>query len=99
MKVILFLLLLSFSVSASDSLRSINMDALEFEFYPCSIKGSIIKLDLASLKKYNDSLMVIKDGKVKYTWKNKSMLFREKSYIGCYKLLSIRWGFGYQLFY
>lgn len=101
MRIIFFLLLFCLPVIAGnkDSLRSVNLDALEFEFFPCTIKSPIIKLNHASLKKYTDSLMIIKHGKIKYMWKNKSKLFREKQYLGCYKILSIRWNFGYQLFY
>ena len=99
MRAVFFLVLFCLPILADDSLRSINLDALEFEFYPCTIKGPIIKLDHVSLKKYTDSIMIIKHKDAKYYWKNKSVLFRGKKNLGCYKLLLVRWNFGYQLFY
>lgn len=100
MKVILFIVMLCLPIFAlDDSLWSINLEALEFEFLPCDIKSPVIKLNVAALKKYSDSLMVIKHNDVKYTWKNKSVLFRGRTNLGCYKFLLIRWNFGYQFFY
>jgi len=100
MRVLLFIVMLCLSIFAlEDSLWSINLDALEFEFYPCDIKSPIIKLDIAVLKKYTENLMVIKHNDIKYYWKNRSELFRDKTSLGCYELLLVRWNFGYQLFY
>jgi len=78
MRTLLFLVMLCLPVSAlDDSLWSINLEALEFEFLPCDIKSPVIKLNVAVLKKYTNSLMIIKHNDTKYYWKNKSELFRE----------------------
>lgn len=99
MRVFLFLLILCLPVFASDTLSRINLNCLEFEFFPCDIKKPVIGLDYASLKKYTDTLIIIKHKDVKYYWRNKSVLFRGKENLGCYKFLCIRWNFGYQFLY
>lgn len=79
--------------------RPINLKSLHFEFFPCHIKDPIIILDYTSIKKFNDSEIVVVCEKVKYTWKNKSVLYMENKNLGCYNFLCIKWDFGYEFVY
>lgn len=90
---------LSFNTDSLVAQRDVNLNSLSIEFYPCDTDSPVVKLDFVSLKHYSDSLMVIKFGSDKYYWKNKSVLFKGKDNLGCYKFVCISWNFGYQFFY
>jgi len=69
--------------------RPINLNALNFEFFPCDVNDPIIKLQTASLQKFTDYEIIIYYEKVKYVWKNKTILFKENQELGCYSFLCV----------
>ena len=98
-KIFLIVCFLLLSLKPADIKPEINFDALEFQFFPCSIDDPIIELNYASLEKYSENEMVIVYEKVKYIWKNKSVLFKENKNLGCYSFLCIRWTGDYCFIY
>ena len=103
MKPLLYLLLFYFFIGADIGPvtveNKVNLNSLDFEFYPCDVESPVIVLNFASLKTCTDTLIVVKSEGDKYYWKNKSVLFRGKDNLGCYKFLCVTWHSGYSFFY
>ena len=102
LKIIILLiccLILSFSPATLDIERSPNLKCLDFEFLPPTVDAPIIKLNCSSLKKITDDEMIIIYERVKYTWKNKTTLYKENKNLGNYTFLCITWATGYCFVY
>jgi len=96
------ILIIIFSVSSYDVSKmrnDLNMNAVNCEFFPCLISNATITLNTASIKKYSVNEIIIICNNITYTWKDKSILYKDTKNLGCYQLLCVTWNFGFDLIF